>query len=402
MRLALVLLMSCSPSEPATPDGPVADTLSEPAEVPMPPSLRVATFNASLYRDTPGALAADLASDHAPARIAAAILQTVRPDVVLINEFDTDPVAAQRFVDAFLAVSQDGRAPLTYAHRFQGAVNTGVPSGVDLDQSGQVVTTPGSQAYGNDAKGFGTFEGQYGMLVLSRFPITASRTFQHLLWKDVPDSLLPTDWYDEAARAVLPLSSKSHWDLTLDVQGHALHVLASHPTPPTFDGPEDRNGRRNHDEIRFWVDYLASGPDSWHVDDAGVRGGLAGAPFVLLGDLNADPADGDARHEAIRALLAHPRVSQATPPTSPGAVEQATLQGQANASHTGDPRFDTADFQDTVGNLRVDYALPSADLILQDSGVFWPVATHDDFALVGTHPFPLTDHRLVWVDVEVP
>ena len=32
----------------------------------------------------------------------------------------------------------------------------------------------------------------------------------------------------------------------------ALH----HPTPPVFDGPDDHNGTRNHDEIRFWSDYI--------------------------------------------------------------------------------------------------------------------------------------------------
>ena len=34
-----------------------------------------------------------------------------------------------------------------------------------------------------------------------------------------------------------------------------VHFLVSHPTPPVFDGPEDRNGPRNYDEIRFWADY---------------------------------------------------------------------------------------------------------------------------------------------------
>ena len=53
-----------------------------------------------------------------------------------------------------------------------------------------------------------------------------------------------------------------------------LHVLASHPTPPTFDGPEDRNGRRNHDEIRFWADYISPGQSGYIVDDEGRSGGI--------------------------------------------------------------------------------------------------------------------------------
>ena len=79
----------------------------------------------------------------------------------------------------------------------------------------------------------------------------------------MPGALLPDDparrhrdWYSPDELAVLPLSSKSHWDVPVRIGSTTLHLLASHPTPPAFDGPEDRNGRRNHDEIRFWSDYL--------------------------------------------------------------------------------------------------------------------------------------------------
>ncbi|MFK7931109.1 MAG: endonuclease/exonuclease/phosphatase family protein, partial [Myxococcota bacterium] len=179
------------------------------------------------------------------------------------------------------------------------------------------------------------------------------------------------------------------------------HLLASHPTPPSFDGPEDKNGRRNSDEIAFWASYIEGGPDSWHTDDAGTSGGIAGAPFVIVGDLNADPSDNDATDNAIVSLLAHPRVND-TQPKSLGGPEQAELQGQANDAHKGDPALDTSDFIDTVGNLRVDYALPSSDLDVQGSGVFWPASTDPLFPLVGVFPFPLSDHRAVWVDLKVP
>jgi len=52
------------------------------------------------------------------------------------------------------------------------------------------------------------------------------------------------------------LSSKSHWDVPVNTPNGPLHIYASHPTPPVFDGPEDRNGLRNADEIRFWSLYL--------------------------------------------------------------------------------------------------------------------------------------------------
>ena len=200
------------------------------------------------------------------------------------------------------------------------------------------------------------------------------------------------------------LSSKSHWDVPVDVGGRTVHVLASHPTPPTFDGAEDRNGRRNHDEIRLWADYVRPGPASSYIyDDAGGTGGLKpGSSFVILGDQNADPLDGDSVAAAIDQLLDHPRITDPLP-TSAGAVEAAALQGGANTTHRGDPAYDTADFNDNPapGNLRADYVLPSRDLRPLDAAVFWPVLADPLSALTGTFPFPSSDHRLVWVDLRV-
>ena len=174
--------------------------------------------------------------------------------------------------------------------------------------------------------------------------------------------------------------------------------------PPVFDGPEDRNGRRNHDEIRFWADYVTPGAAGYIHDDQGRRGGLRpGASFVIAGDLNADPLDGDSVPGAAQQVLDLPRVVTDVTPESDGAVEASERQGGTNVDHRGDPRFDTADFADTEpGNLRVDYVLPSRPLRILDAAVFWPRADDPLFRLVGDFPFPSSDHRLVWVDVAVP
>jgi 3-phytase len=246
------------------------------------------------------------------------------------------------------------------------------------------------------------------MAVFSKYPIDrhAVRTFQQFKWKDMPGNLLPAEFYSPEERAVLRLSSKSHWDVPVRVGGKTLHFLVSHPTPPTFDGPEDRNGRRNHDEIRFWADYVRGA--KYVYDDRGRRGGLKpGSSFVIAGDQNADPFDGDSYDGAINQLLDHPliRVSQ---PASAGAAEAATLQGGANLTHRGDPRFDTADFADTApGNLRADYVLPSKRLKVTAAGVFWPVRADPLSRLSGVYDpvwapvngFPTSDHRLVWIDI---
>jgi hypothetical protein len=143
---------------------------------------------------------------------------------------------------------------------------------------------------------------------------------------------------------VLPLSSKSHWDVPVRVGKRTVHVLASHPTPPTFDGPEDRNGLRNADEIAFWRQYVQPGKAANALyDDKGKRGGLGGGErFVILGDHNTDPLDGDSFPGAAQQILTAHRVIDSAP-GSDGAVEAARLQGGPNLTHRGDPRLDTAD-----------------------------------------------------------
>jgi Endonuclease/Exonuclease/phosphatase family len=204
---------------------------------------------------------------------------------------------------------------------------------------------------------------------------------------------------------VFRLSSKSHWDIPIAIGHKQVHFLVSHPTPPVFDGPEDRNGRRNFDEIRFWADYISPGRRSRYIyDDHGRYGGLKpGALFVIAGDQNADPLDGDSVPGAIQQLLEHPRVNTKLTPASEGGPQQAALQGGANLTHQSDPTFDTADFVDTApGNLRADYVLPRRNMEIVDAAVFWARTDDPVFALVGVFPFPSSDHRLVWIDVRVP
>lgn len=377
--------------------------------------VRFAVFNASLNRSREGELVEHLRGGaDEQIRNVAEVVQRVRPDVLLVNEFDYEPTgdAVRLFREKYLAVSQRGQKPIEYPYAYVAPVNTGVPSGHDLDRNGRVVSAPGERAYGNDCFGFGEFPGQYGMLVLSRYPIEAERvrTFQTLRWDEMPGAMWPTvpatgeAWYPAEARGVMRLSSKSHWDVPVRVPGGGVvHVLAAHPTPPAFDGPEDRNGKRNHDEIRLWADYLTGGAAASYIrDDRGGRGGISNdARFVILGDYNADPNDGGSVAAAIGQLLDHPRVAKRVTPTSIGARE-AAAQGGANTTHRTPAEQDTADFSEpNPGNLRVDYALPSANLKVVGTGVFWPATKEDGADLMVMRPKAATsDHRLVWVDVK--
>ncbi|NUO74876.1 MAG: endonuclease/exonuclease/phosphatase family protein [Lysobacter sp.] len=366
-------------------------------------ALRIATYNTSLYDDADGGLVRRLQGDDAGARKIAAVLQRARPDIVLLNEFDydADGRAADLFQQRYLGVGQHGGTALSYPYRYFAPVNTGVPSGLDLDHDGRVGGD--GRARGNDAWGYGLHPGQYGMLVLSQYPIDAAqaRTFQLLKWSALPGARVPRDpatgaaWYPPAIWSQLRLSSKSHWDLPVRTPLGTIHVLASHPTPPVFDGPEDRNGARNHDELRLWAEYLSAGDQPWLCDDRGACGGLAAdAAFVILGDMNADPVDGDGARGAIAQVLDHPRVDATHVPRSAGAPQRAAEYG---LPRKGDTATHTGDFGPKAGTLRLDYVLPSRGLNVRDSGVFWPARDSADAAYADG-----SDHHLVWIDLAKP
>ena len=121
-------------------------------------------------------------------------------------------------------------------------------------------------------------------------------------------------------------------------------------------------------------------------------GGLpATAPFVIVGDLNADPDDGDSLPGSIRQLLSHPAIRTQPVPASAGAPERARAYGiprqGAIATHTGD-------FGPRSGTLRIDYVLPSQRLQVRDSAVFWP-----DSASAEARFADGSDHHLVWADL---
>lgn len=364
----------------------------------QPNKVRFATFNIAMGLESEGELYGRLVSGNDDAlKKVAAIIQKVRPDVLLLNEFDRFELDASLiFINQYLGEPQFGNDPINYSHALDGAVNTGEKSGLDLNGNG-ILAEP------QDAWGFGRFDGQYGMLVLSRFPLNLNRSFRHFKWKDMPNALAPSGadgaaWYPQEIWEKLRLSSKSHWDVDVAIDGESVHFLVSHPTPPVFDGPEDRNGTRNHDEIRFWADYVDPKRSAYIYDDSGIPGGLpANTHFVIAGDLNADPVDGDSTAGAIHQLLQHPMVNSSCEPHSSGGAEASKRQGGKNLEHRGNPAADTGDFNDKyTGNMRIDYVLPSDTLKVIGCGVFWPSEGQPGHELTG-----VSDHRLVWIDIEL-
>lgn len=369
----------------------------------VPQQIRVATYNTAMNRPEPGQLYRDLEASDAQAEAIATVIQTVRPDILMLNEFDYDSrqKAIRYFQKHYLAAAHGPAMPIHYPYCYAGPVNTGIPSGYDLDNDGL------SDGAG-DAFGYGVFPGQYGMVVLSTFPIQfkSVRTFQRFLWKDMPQAMLPdradtpagSDWYCPVELEAVRLSSKSHWDIPVQINETMLHLLVSHPTPPVFDGPEDRNGRRNHDEIRFWADYITADKASYIYDDSGAVGGIdPAANFVILGDLNADPCDGDSTCFAVNQLLRHPCI-QDVKPSSVGAKADSLSQSRVNQTHAGAAEYDTYQSPQgqEPGNLRLDYVLPSRGLNVIDAAVFWP-----SDGMPAATAARQSDHHMVYVDIQL-
>lgn len=330
-------------------------------------TLRVATWNVGLDRKGPGLLVQNLDKGEDP-QIAAIVrvLARLDADVILLTSVDYDRggVALRLLAEKLVA------AGLDYPDRFAFRPNTGMRTGLDVDGNGRLGEP-------RDAQGFGLFSGQGGMAVLSRLPIDsdAARDFSGFLWRDLPGGL-SQDPADLAK--VQRLATTGFWDVPVETASGPLHLLAWHATPPVFDGPEDRNGRRNHDEAAFWTLFL----------DGALPMAPPDAPYVILGDGNLDPADGEGLRNGIEALLIDPRLQDPSPRGS---------HGRKEPQHRGDPALDTALYDD-LGGLRLDLVLPSSALRVTGSGVLWPApgdALMPDLT-AASHHFP------VWVDIDLP
>jgi len=382
----IFFLIACNSKEAKKKDVPVSDIAT---------TAKFATYNVAMYRDRPGQLKRDLSSGRdSQIQNVAAVIQRVRPDVLVLCEFDYDPSRQllDLFEENYLAKGQHGEQAIRYPYRLAFPSNTGVLSSADFDGDGAIKLP-------NDAYGFGRYEGQYAFAILSKYPIDDENllSYQNQLWSEIPAAKIPVKengqpYYDKKSWEVFRISSKNHVVIPILMpRGKKIHALIAHPTPPVFDGPEDKNGLRNYDEIRLLKDIINNAP--YLKTDQGKRGGLhADASFVVMGDLNADPIDGDSAPGAISQLLDDPKINQSV---SNGDLIPKSKGGKNHNRRKGDkadPAFDTAFF----GN-RIDYALPSKNLTASDSGVFWPAEDEDLYDIVKNKK--ASDHLLVWVTV---
>lgn len=290
------------------------------------------------------------------------VIRSAAPDVLILQGFDhdLDLRALSAFRDALAAQG------VTLPHILSARPNSGLATGLDMDGDGLL-------GRARDSQGYGAFTGAGGMAVLSRLPLGPLQDYSDFLWRDLPGANLPTypdgrPFPSAEAQAIQRLSSVAHWAVPVRLaNGQTLTLLTWHGSTPAFDGPEDRNGKRGGDEVRFWQRLL----------DGALPFAAPKPPFALIGQANIDPDQSEGDRAAIRELLADPRLIDPTPTGSAGVA--------------------TADWSAIgVGKLRASYILLSAGTNVVRAGVLWPEAG-TDLAATAT---AASRHHLVWVDLE--
>ncbi len=332
-------------------------------------------YHTSLARQGPGLLLRDiLGGKDTQVDAVIAVINRANPDVLLLLDVDYD-LGLQALTALRDRIADGGPR---YPFMFALPPNSGISTGLDLDRDGRLGGP-------RDAQAFGQFAGQAGMALLSKYPIRdeAAQTYSHLLWQDLPEALLFLE-KDEPllapdVLAVQRLSTAGHWIVPIEIGQQNIWVMAFHAGPPVFSGFADHNARRNHDEVRFWDLYLS--------------GHFAPPPsrrFVLMGGSNMDIHISQGRLEAMRSLLANPRLQDPRPKGFATATQPA--------GYGGDPALNTVRWPPPgPGNLRTEYILPSADLTVLDASVLWP-PKDNQFAAIAEHA---SRHALVMVRLAI-
>lgn len=291
-------------------------------------TLKIAFWNIDLYRKGPGIALRDiLRQKNSDVKTVTTQINALNADIWVLSGLDYD--AESKTVSA---LNQNLATP--YPHVLALRPNVGIPTGLDLDGNGY---TDGA----NDAQAYGFFPGQGGMAILSRLPINYedNRNFSLFLWKDLPEAQLPP--LPESAKDILRLSSNGHYETSVLLEnGQKMQLLSWHASTPAFDGKDNRNGKRNHDENAFWLKLLASE----------LAFPPPKKPFILIGQANIDPKKGEGDPSVINKL-----------------IFEADLQDPLA------PFGETVDYGKSVGPLRVAYILPSQDIKVIDAGHLPPI-----------------------------
>ncbi|NTU42950.1 MAG: endonuclease/exonuclease/phosphatase family protein [Nitrospirales bacterium] len=270
--------------------------------------------------------------EHPQVVCAAEIIRKFAPDILSINEMEAHPECPGLFAEHFL---QRGEALLVYPYQYIGPTNSGIPTGLP---------------HPFEQKGFGLFEGQYGIALFSRFPIITDeiRCFDGFPWSAMSGGFSCAGGLTGMLPGGFPLFSTNLIDIPIETGVGAIHVVLLHACIPVKGA---LNRQRNRDQLLFLKEYVGGGelPGEMRFDQ--------GRGFVVMGDLNADPLRGGGAHEAVRSLLADPLF--------------CSLPAEKQTFLAGGGVEDPSPGHDGL-SLRLDYILPSRDFVVLENGVFLP------------------------------
>lgn len=275
-------------------DGRAEAAQSAPEQIAQS-GLRVATVDAELSGADQGQLAIELASgtDRRATRLADHLTEA-NPDIVVLTGMDTEQSAVDALRANYLNNPFDDRADLNLPYSYLAPGTTGVQSGADLDADG-VVGGP------NDAWGAGDYEGQGGLVVLSRYPIDPEKiiSITALPWHALPGDRPKAAGLDGVLAGAIPVMSGGLWDIPIDYRGETVHLLAAQMS----DQPAGVSfaGQRQQDQLRVLADYFTGAA---YVRDDAQRPVHAqrDEPVIVAGDLGSMPQANAARAHLLQVL----------------------------------------------------------------------------------------------------
>jgi hypothetical protein len=362
-----------------------------------PQTLTVAQFN---LREFSTDKLIDPADEQASA--AAEVIARFKPDIISINELQFD-------IQGLPTASMPGAPSGTTYGNFNGNGDDNTKRLADriaaidpeATYSNTLLTIGNSGFYweGDDLgldwyilRGWGEWRGRHNTGILSRYPILYDqvRVITDVAWDSLPENniaLMKSETGIDVPPG-FPVFEKSLNVVPVQVGEQVIYVVLLHPVAPAFD---PINVYRNSDELRALAMFLDG-------TLPGVEPLPEGAKFFVVGDLNADPDEGDSLPGAIQRIIEHPLLAVSYP-AGAGTKGQ---NGEYNSYLSGCGHDDGTMVGDPADRwqMQLDYVLPSATIGLAKSSIlFWPdhVSERDDFDL----SCRASDHKFLMVEVEL-
>lgn len=230
------------------------------------------------------------------------IIKDHKPNVYSINEiqYDLPSSPSKEFktkgtnLSSFLKIIDDSWDEKTWNQSFHQA-NTG--NHARKKKNGNYFSnfkSKSSRHYA-DPVNFGIFPGQYSTGLSYKFPKKSEVVITGLKWRSFNRNIKPHH-YTKANGSPLPknmeLFDKDFTDVTIDVKGKSVHLIALHTVPSFhFGNKKSPNYVRNRDQLRF-LEWYTTGSTDIKVTIKDITPLPKGSLWIAIGDWNTDVLSG--------------------------------------------------------------------------------------------------------------